>query len=477
MQKYYLAVDIGASSGRHILGYLENGRIKLEEIYRFENGMVKRDGSLCWELDKLFDEIKNGLKKCKQIGKIPCSMGIDTWGIDYVMLDAQDNIIGKAIGYRDKRTQGMDEKVYQIISEENLYQRTGIQKLIFNTIYQLMAVKTFSSQDMEKAKHFLMIPDYFNFRLTGNKYNEYTNATTTQLVSPDTKDWDFELIEKLGYKKDMFGRILTPKSSVGKFTKEIVEEIGFDCEVILPATHDTGSAILSVPAIDEDYLYISSGTWSLMGIERKEADCSLTSKRGNFTNEGGVDYRFRYLKNIMGLWMIQSVRCELGESYSFDELCKQAAAAEDITSRVDVNDVCFLAPDNMTEAIKEYCNKTNQKVPGTAGELADCIYQSLADGYATTVKELEEITGKCYQRIHIVGGGSNADYLNELTAKATKKDVYAGPTEATALGNILAQMLKAGDYTSINEARQAVFDSFPIKAHLHSLEIRKGELL
>ena len=463
MQRYYLAIDIGASSGRHILGYIEDGLIKLEEIYRFENGMVKKDGSLCWELDKLFTEIKNGLKKCKAIGKIPFSMGIDTWGVDYILLDAKDQIIGKTYGYRDKRTQGMDDKVYELISEDDLYQRTGIQKMIINTIYHLMAVKTYHPEEMDQAEHLLMIPDYFNFLLTGNKLNEYTNATTTQLVNPITNDWDYELIEKLGYKKEIFGKITMPKTTVGSFTKEVAKEVGFDCEVILPATHDTGSAILSVPAVDDDYLYISSGTWSLMGIERKEADCSLQSMHANFTNEGGVDYRFRYLKNIMGLWMIQSVRHELGDSYSFAELCKLATEADSFPSRLDVNADDFLSPDNMTKAIKDYCKKTNQIVPDTVGELAACIYQSLADSYAGTVKGIEEITGKSYQRIHIVGGGANAGYLNELTAKATKKDVYAGPTEATALGNILAQMLKAGDYKSITEARQAVFDSFQIQ--------------
>ncbi len=462
MQNYYLAVDIGASSGRHILGYIKDGKIQLEEIYRFENGMVKKDGSLCWEHDKLFAHIKAGLKKCKEIGKIPCSMGIDTWGVDFVLLDGNDQVIGNTVGYRDKRTQGMDDEVYKIIPEEELYQRTGIQKQIFNTIYQLMAVKKKSPQDMEKAEHLLMTPDYFHFLLTGQKLNEYTIASTSQLLNPVTKDWDFELIEQLGFKKEIFGKIAMPKTSVGHFKKEIVDELGFDCEVVLPATHDTGSAVLSVPANDDDYLYLSSGTWSLMGIERSEADCSLKSMKANFTNEGGVDYRFRYLRNIMGLWMIQSVRHELKDAYSFAELCSLATEADHFTSRVDVNADVFLAPDNMTEAIKQYCRDSNQAVPETVGELAAVIYQSLADCYAETVREIEEITGRSYRRIHIVGGGANAGYLNELTAKATGKEVYAGPTEATALGNILAQMLKAGEYASIPEARQAVMNSFDI---------------
>lgn len=461
-QKYYLAVDIGASSGRHILGYLEDGKIKLEEIYRFDNGMVKNNGTMCWELDRLFTEIKNGLKRCKEIGKIPCSMGIDTWAVDFVLLDSKDKILGKTAGYRDKRTEGMDEKVYESISEEELYQRTGIQKLIFNSIYQLMAIKTENPELMEQAESLLMIPDYFNFLLTGNKLTEYTNATTTQLVSPLSKNWDFELIKRLGYKKDIFGNISLPKTVVGNFNEDIIDEVGFDCVVVLPATHDTGSAVLSVPANDDDYLYISSGTWSLMGIERMNTDCSLKSREANFTNEGGIDYRFRYLKNIMGLWMIQSVRHELEDAYSFAELCRLAKEANYFPSRVDVNAECFLAPDNMTEAIKGYCKDTNQEIPNTVGEIAACVYQSLAESYAKTVEEIETITGRTYHRIHIVGGGANAGYLNELTAKCTKKDIYAGPTEATAIGNILAQMLKDGVYATIEDARQGVFESFSI---------------
>lgn len=462
MQKYYLAVDIGASSGRHILGSAQDGKIVLEEIYRFENGMVKKNGNLCWELDRLFVEIKNGLKRCKELGKIPASMGIDTWGVDYVLLDSNNQILGNTVGYRDKRTEGMDSLVYDIISEDDLYQRTGIQKQIFNTIYQLMSVKTKNPEHMAAAKSLLMIPDYFNFLLTGNKLQEYTNATTGQLVSPITKDWDYELIEMLGYNKDMFCKMSTPKTVVGNFSDAIKAEVGFDCEVVLPATHDTGSAVLSIPANDDDYLYISSGTWSLMGIERMEADCSLDSKNANFANEGGFDYRFRYLKNIMGLWMIQSARHELNDAYSFAQLCDMAIAAGDFKSRVDVNADCFLAPENMTEAIKQYCKITNQDVPNTIGEIAACIYNSLAMSYANTVEEIEKISNRTFNRIHIVGGGSNAGYLNELTAKYTKKDVYAGPTEATAIGNILAQMIKANEFKTIEEARQCVFDSFPI---------------
>lgn len=461
MRKYYLAVDIGASSGRHILAYLENNQMVLEEIYRFDNGIKETDGSLCWELDVLYKEILNGLKKCKEIGKVPSSFGIDTWAVDFVLLDKDENIIGKTVGYRDGRTKGMDEKVYEIIPEADLYNRHGIQKQIFNSIYQLMAIKDKNPEYLETAETFLMVPDYFNFLLTGKKTVEYTNSTTTQLVSPERKDWDYELIEMLGYPKKIFPQINTPGQVLGEFKKEIQELVGFNCNVVLPATHDTASAVAAVPSTEENFLYISSGTWSLMGTERKIADCSEESRKLNFTNEGGFEYRFRYLKNIMGLWMIQSVRKEIGSGYSFAQVC-DLASEETITSIVDCNDECFLAPDNMTEEVKDYCRRTNQQVPVTLGEIASVIYNSLADCYAKAGEQLEKMTGIKFDTICIVGGGANAEYLNQLTAKYTKKKVQAGPTEATAVGNIAIQMITDGSIKDLTQARSIIHDSFPI---------------
>ena len=464
MQQYYLAIDIGASSGRHILGSVQDGKIVLEEIHRFPNGMSEKNGHRCWDVDKLFQEILTGMKKCKELGKIPVSVVIDTWAVDFVLLNEKDERIGDAVGYRDSRTEGMDEEVYRIIPEEELYGRTGIQKQIFNTIYQLMAVKKQSPEQLEQAKTFLMIPDYFHFLLSGVKAVEYTNASTTQLVSPDTFDWDKELMERLGYPTDIFPDIVKPGTVLGDLTEEIATQVGYSCKVVAPATHDTGSAVLAVPASDSDFLYISSGTWSLMGVERRSADCSHKSKVRNFTNEGGYERRFRYLKNIMGLWMIQSVKKELNDQYSFAELCDLAAKA-DFSSRVDVNDASFLAPENMIVAVQEMCRKTGQAVPETPGEIASCIYQSLADSYCETVQEIEEMSGRTYSRIHIVGGGSNAVYLNELTAKATGKEVYAGPGEATAIGNLAAQMLQDGVYSSVEEVRTAIGVSFDMKKY------------
>ncbi len=461
MDRYYLAVDIGASSGRHMLASMKDGKMQLEEVYRFPNGMDDKNGTLCWDVDRLFTEIKNGLKKCKEIGKIPVSMAIDTWGVDYVLLDKDDRILGDTVGYRDSRTEGMDEKVYEMIPQDELYARTGIQKQIFNTVYQLMAVKESHPEYLEQAESILMIPDYFHFLLTGVKKNEYTNATTGQLVSPKTNDWDYELIEMLGYNPKMFRPVSMPGTVVGDFTEEVQKEVGFNCTVVLPATHDTGSAVLAVPTNDDDAVYISSGTWSLMGIERKEADCSMESMKANFTNEGGYDHRFRYLKNIMGLWMIQSVKKEFTEDLSFAQICEMASR-ETIPSIVDCNDDCFLAPKSMIKAVQDFCSSTGQQVPETVGEISSVIYNSLAKCYGDTVQEIEEITGKKYSTIYVVGGGSNAGYLNELTAKYTGKKVSAGPSEATAIGNVIVQMLHDGVFKDLPEARTCVRESFDV---------------
>jgi rhamnulokinase len=463
MGKYYLAVDIGASSGRHILGHIENGKMEIEEIYRFENGMKNVNGKLLWDTKHLFDEIVNGMAKCKEIGKIPESMAIDTWAVDYVLLDENDNVLGDTYGYRDGRTNTMDNKVYEIIPLDKLYGRTGIQKQIFNTIYQLMAVKQQTPELLDKAKTFIMLPDYFQFLLTGNKKSEYTNASSTQLVNPETKQWDKELIEMLGYPTDMFLPLTMPGTLVGGLKDDIKARVGYDCKVVQCASHDTASAVMAMPVTSGEGLYISSGTWSLMGVESEKALCDIKSMKANFTNEGGYDYRFRYLKNIMGLWMIQSVRHELNDAYSFAQLCDMAEEAKDFPSRVDVNDDSFLAPENMTEAIKSYCKAKGEKVPESIGELATVIYQSLADCYGQTVKEIEENTGKDYESIHIIGGGANAAYLNQLTANATKKTVYAGPGEATAIGNLSAQMIAGGELAGLSGARKCIFDSFDVK--------------
>lgn len=465
MSEYYLAIDIGASSGRHMLAHMEQGKLKLEEIYRFENGMTIRNGKRIWDVDRLFGEIKAGMKKCAEAGKLPKSMAIDTWAVDYVLLDENDRILGDTYAYRDDRTDGCDDLVYSYLSEKELYERTGIQKQKFNTIYQLMAVKRDTPELLAQTKTFLMLPDYFQFLLTGNKVSEYTNATSTQLVHPKTGQWDRELLTLFGYPSEAFKELRMPGTMVGNLRKEIQDEVGFDCQVVLCASHDTASAVMAMPDVLGDGIYISSGTWSLMGVELLEADCREVSRMANFTNEGGYDRRFRYLKNIMGLWMIQSVRREWDNKYSFAELCMMAEQNQSFPSRVDVNDSSFLAPESMIGAVKDYCIRTDQLVPETSGEIASVIYESLADCYGKTIEEIEKNRNRKYDKVYVIGGGSNADYLNRLTAEVTGKTVYAGPGEATAIGNVIAQMLRTGIFKSLSEARGCVRSSFEIKEY------------
>lgn len=294
--RYYLAIDIGASSGRHILGWVDKGKIRIEEIYRFKNQLEKRNGHLCWDLAHLFQEVLSGLRKCKALDRVPVSVGIDTWGVDFVLLDENGAVLGDTVAYRDGRTKGMDEEVYRVVPEAALYARNGIQKQLFNSIYQLMAIKKETPDILARAARFLMIPEYLNYRLTGVAKNEYTNATTTQLVCAKTQEWDTALMEKLGLPAGIFGPLCLPKTTVGSFSKEIEEQVGFQSEVVLPATHDTGSAVMAVPTNDDNSIYLSSGTWSLMGIERLIPHCTEMSRLHNFTNEGGYHHRYRYLK-------------------------------------------------------------------------------------------------------------------------------------------------------------------------------------
>ena len=478
MRSYYLAIDIGASSGRHILGHVEDGKLVLEEIHRFDNKQVHRNGHDCWDMDNLWKGIVEGLKACKTLGKIPVTVGIDTWAVDYVLLDRDGGLIGDAVAYRDSRTEKMDKAVDRVIPPEELYARTGIQKQPFNTIYQLMALKREDPAQLEWADALLMIPDYFSYRLTGVKKQEYTNATSTNLVNAAEKVWDIELIKRLGLPTELFGELSVPGTVVGELTAEMRETVGFNTAVILPATHDTGSAFLAVPARDESAVYLSSGTWSLLGVENEKPITTEESRLQNFTNEGGAWYRFRYLKNIMGLWMIQSIRRELngvayvagresryatGRTYSFPDLIEEAKGAAGFPSVVDANDGSFLAPDSMIDAIRDYCGRSGQLVPETVGEIMQCVYRSLAKCYKDAIEGLSQLTGKTYTSVNIVGGGCQDMYLNQLTANATGLPVYAGPVEGTAIGNLIVQMIAGGEFDSLQTARAAIKQSFDIK--------------
>ena len=460
----HLAIDIGASSGRHILGSVRDGKLELEEIHRFKNGFKKKGDHLCWDIDALFEEILVGAEKCKAAGKTPASIGIDTWGVDFVLLDKNGRMIGDAVAYRDSRTDGMDEALNEYIGDLELYSRTGISKLMFNTIYQFMALQRQQPDLLGAAGGFLMLPCYLSYLLTGSRMHEYTNATTTAMVNAGTKDWDYELIERIKLPESLFGEISPPGTRLGRLLPEIRQRVGFDCDVILPCTHDTASAVASAP-IDNESVYISSGTWSLMGVELEKPICSEASMRSSLSNEGGYEYRFRYLKNIMGMWIIQSIRDDYiedyGENYSFDDLCNLAKACAGFPSVINVNEHRFLAPPKMVDEIIAACKDTGQQTPGSIGELIYCAYNSLAVSYAQTINKIEFITNRKYDKIRIVGGGCQNAYLNKLTAAACGRKVTAGPVEATAIGNILVQMISAGALRNIAEARALSAKSFP----------------
>ncbi len=458
--KYYLAIDMGASSGRHLLGWIENGKFLTEEIYRFQNLPTERiteyggdKPHLTWDVERLSREILNGLKVAHDIGKIPVSVGIDTWGVDYVLLDKNDKPLGEVYCYRDSRTDDAMKKVHKIIPEAELFAKTGIQSGSINTIYQLFCDK--ESGKMDKAETFLMLPDYFNFTLTGKKCQEYTISTTTGLLDAKTHAWDSEIIEKLGYKKSLFGALSQPSTVVGEFSDEVAAFVGYKAKVTLSASHDTASAVLAAP-IKAGAPYISSGTWSLLGVEEKVAHTELSAMEAGYSNEGSVNFGIRLQKNIMGLWMIQQVRHETGDAYSFGELADMARKST-VDKVIDVNDKRFLAPKNMSEEIKSAAG-----CDLSVGEMAFVIYDSLARYYAKSLDDLEKITGSKYETLNIIGGGSKNTFLNELTARHTGRKIITGPAEGTGIGNLMIQMIGMGDIASVDEGRSIIKDSFDI---------------
>jgi len=455
---YYLAVDIGASGGRHILGTIENGQITTQEIHRFKNGAVKKNGRYCWEVDRLFTEIKAGMKKCAELGKIPVSMAVDCFAVDFVLLDKDGKIVGDSVSYRDKRTDGMCAS--GVMDIDKMYRITGKLAGDINSIFQLISVKQ-TSDELERAERFLQLPEYFNYLLTGVDLNEYTNSESTLLINPVTEDFDKELLKDAGIPERLFKKPAFPMTEVGSLKPEIEKEVGFNCKVILPAAHDTISAFMAVPEA-EDSVFISSGTWSMMGTYMDKPIISEQAKQLGCTNMYIYKGVVGCVKGITGLWMIQSVKRELNDEFSYDDLCDMARASE-YEGVIDVNDKCFMAPDSMVEEVTRYLKEHTGKAPETTGDVVKAIYHGLAKKYAETVAEIEAVTGKKYSKLNIVGGGSKDPYLNELTAKYTGKVVYAGPTEATAIGNLMAQMVAMGTFSSINQAKKAVPKSEPIK--------------
>ncbi|MBQ9920238.1 MAG: rhamnulokinase, partial [Clostridia bacterium] len=451
---YCLAVDIGASSGRHILGHLEEGILKLEEIYRFENNIKEENGTLIWDIAHLTEEVKQGIKKCSEIGKIPETVAIDTWGVDYVLLDEDKNEILPAVAYRDSRTNGIPEEIDEIIPRVELYKRTGIQPINFNTIYQLYCDK--KSGKLEKAKHFLMIPEYLSFKLTGVLRNEYTNATTGAIVNAETKQRDDELLSMLGIKTDIFEDLSLPGTVVGNLSDEMKEFAGFDTCVILCPSHDTASAVAACP-VGDNGVYISSGTWSLIGTENMYPVLTEEAMNGGFTNEGGINYRYRFLENIMGMWLFQNIRRNLDKKYTYDEMMNMAMESE-FTEQINPNAKEFVAPENMIEAIRKYLGKPELPI----GDVLNSVYHSLANSYKDAVETIERVSGKKIDLINIIGGGSKDQYLNKLTKEYTGKKVLAGPTEATATGNLISQLMYIDKSYTLEIARETVKKSFDI---------------
>lgn len=452
MKTYYLAVDIGASSGRHILSHIENGKLVLEEIYRFENNLVKSKDGLVWDIENLFSNVLNGIKKCKEIGKIPKSIAIDTWGVDYVLLDENKNEIKPCFCYRDSRTSAVIDEVESLVSPTELYAKTGIQKQNFNTIYQLYADK--KNNRLKNAKYFLMMPEYLSFKLTGVCKNEYTNATTTGLVNANEKIWDTQIIHAIGLTEELFKPLFLPSSSVGNLSAEVQKIVGFNCAVLFAPSHDTASAVCACPMRDND-LYISSGTWSLIGTEITEPILNDSARKLNFTNEGGIDYRFRFLKNYMGMWLFQNIRRNLNKKLSYDDMMNLAKNCGEY-KYFDVNDSTLVAPKNMIDAIGKLIGSDD------LGLILNSAYHSLAKSYSEAVTEIEVVTGKRFNAIHIVGGGCQDKYLNALTRDYTGKSVTAGPIEATATGNIVSQIMR-DKKISLAAARDLIKKSFDIK--------------
>ena len=476
--KTYLAVDIGASSGRHILGWLEDGKMRLSEVYRFKNGAAQKNGRLCWDADGLQRHVLAGLRACAAHGApegsalagcapealLPESVSIDTWGVDFVLLGENLNRIGDAVAYRDGRTAGVPEKLEAVLPFAELYARTGIQRQVYNTVYQLWSLRQAAPEQLERAAHFLMMPDYLAFTLTGVCANEYTIASTSALLNARERTWDAEILKRIGVPAHIFHPVRMAGEPLGRLTPAVREAAGFDTLVRLAPSHDTASAFLAVPARDENAVFLSSGTWSLIGVENPEPITTAESRAQNFTSEGGYAYRYRYLKNIMGLWMLQNIRRELGQTrFDFELLAKLAESAADYPGRVDVNDGRFLAPDNMQEAVRVVLRENGFKEKPTAAQTLSCVYHSLAESYAEAVRGLEKITGRAFTSLNIVGGGSQDAYLNQLTADATGLPVYAGPTEGTAIGNIAVQMIAGGALRDVQHARHVIRESFPIR--------------
>jgi len=462
MQKH-IAVDIGASSGRLVLGILQNGVIQLKELYRFENSIAETDGSYFWDIDKLFEEIIKGLQAAKAAGIEECTLGFDTWGVDYVLVDKTGAKLREVYAYRDDRTQNAIAAVEQHIPRDEIYQKTGIQFLSFNTLFQLYV---HDKEELAQAHKILLVPDYLYYLFSGKYINEKTNASTTQLLNIATKDYDEQLLELIGVRREQFAALTEPGEDIGMMREELRLKYNLPhCQLICVATHDTASAVLGVPAVERDFAYLSSGTWSLIGMENHRPVVRSDSYKKNYTNEWGAYDTYRFLKNIMGLWLIQEIRRNLDNKYSFAELVVKAREVKPFQFIIDCNSERFLKPENMVKEIQKYCQETDQNLPQSPGELARCVFDSLALTYRLALEELCALTGRMVDCLNIVGGGVQNELLCQLTADVTGKVVIAGPIESTAIGNLAVQLVSAGELNDIKQVRQVIMKSFDIKTY------------
>ena len=465
MDKYFFAVDLGATSGRTIIGCLKNGKIELKELTRFPNNLIEVNGHFYWDIYALYFEIIKGLKEAKNNNITITSIGIDTWGVDFVCV-AEDDSISQPIAYRDPHTfEAMDDYLENVRTREQVYNVTGIQFLNFNSIFQLYAMKKAGNVALKNAKKILFIPDALSYMLTGEMVCEYTIASTAQLLDPRTKQLDPDLLGSLGLSQDKFGRMVNPGDFIGNLRPEVQKETGLGAiPVVAVAGHDTGSAVAAVPAANENFAYLSSGTWSLMGIETKDAIINKVSYDRNFTNEGGIEGTTRFLKNICGMWLYERCRKEWTDApKSHPELQAEAMKQPAFQSIIYPDDAMFANPVSMVDAIQDYCKKTGQHVPQGYAEICRCIFDSLALRYRQVFEYLKEMAGFPIEVLHIIGGGSLNNYLNQFTSNSCGVKVLAGPQEGTALGNIMVQAKAAGEVSDLWEMRRVIANSLELK--------------
>ncbi len=462
-----LAIDLGASSGRGIVGSFDGKKLSLCENHRFSNDPVIVNGRMYWDILRIFHEIKQSITKTVIAGEGIRSIGIDTWGVDYGLIDRHGRLLANPTHYRDRRTAGVIARASEKMSMQELYSIAGIQCLEFNTVFQLYADLCDDPTLFDRAERMLNVPDLLNYFLTGKMANEYTILSTGALLDAKTRGYSDEILSKFGIPRRLFGNIVSPGTRLGKLLPQILEETGkTDAEVMSVASHDTASAVIAVPTQEKDFIYISSGTWSLMGTELSEPLINPDSERLNLTNEGGAMNTIRFLKNIMGLWLIQESRRQWrreGNEYSFAQMEAWAKECKPLQSLIDPDDASFATPGNMPERIREFCRRTGQHVPESVGEVVRCIYESLALKYRKTAESIEDLMGKRAKVIHVVGGGTKDKFLSQMTADACGIPVAAGPEEATAIGNLMMQAIAAGEVANLSEARQVVAASFELK--------------